>query len=61
MKIKIISDGTPNGTKIVNAETGEHIENVRGIIWKCSVGHLAEVILDMINIPAEIQGNTIKD
>jgi len=28
MKIKIVSDGTPNGSKIVNAETGERIEHI---------------------------------
>jgi hypothetical protein len=61
MKVKIISDGTSKGTKIINAETGETIENVRGATWKCSVGHLAEVILDMINIPVEIEGKTIKE
>jgi hypothetical protein len=37
MKIKIISDGTVVGTKIVNAETGELIENVISVDWKISV------------------------
>lgn len=31
MRIKIVSDGTVGGSKVVNAETGEQIENVRGI------------------------------
>jgi hypothetical protein len=28
MRIKLVSDGTPRGTKVVNAETGEEIEHV---------------------------------
>jgi hypothetical protein len=31
MKIKIKSDGTVDGTKITNAETGEAIDNVRAM------------------------------
>jgi hypothetical protein len=33
MKLKIISDGTYLGTKVVNAATGEAIENVTSIRW----------------------------
>lgn len=31
MKLKIISDGTLMGTKIVNADTGEAVENVTAL------------------------------
>lgn len=27
MKVKITTDGTPLGTKIIDTETGEHLEN----------------------------------
>ena len=32
MKIKIISDGTKDGTQVVNAETGERIELVQKVL-----------------------------
>lgn len=34
MKLKIISDGTSAGTKVVNAETGEELKNVVRIQWE---------------------------
>lgn len=33
MTIKIVSDGTKAGTMIVNAETGELLENVTAVVW----------------------------
>ena len=32
MKLKIVSDGTISGTKVVNAETGESIDNVQSFV-----------------------------
>lgn len=37
MKLKVISDGTAQGTKVVNAETGEELENVFGVQWSLDV------------------------
>ena len=34
MKLKVISDGTSRGTKIVNAATGEVVENVRAFTFE---------------------------
>lgn len=34
MKVKITSDGTPRGTRLVCAETGETIEQVGEIVWR---------------------------
>lgn len=31
MKIKIVSNGSPQGTSVIDAETGELIDNVTGI------------------------------
>jgi len=40
MKIRIESDGTATGTKVVNAETGQAISGVRSIHWDLEVGEL---------------------
>ncbi len=56
MKIKIISDGIGTNTKIINAETGEIIEGVTSIKWKCSVNKLATATLTFINIPVDVEG-----
>ena len=33
MRVKIISDGKPTGTLIIDAETGEIVKNVRNVKW----------------------------
>lgn len=33
MKIKIVSDGTPKGTRVNNAETGELLTGVLAVEW----------------------------
>jgi hypothetical protein len=44
MKLKIVCDGNAHSTQIVNAETGEPVENVMGI----------EVSIDSFNVEAVI-------
>jgi hypothetical protein len=60
MKIKIISNGIATGTKVINEETGEHLEGVTEIIWRCKVKEFAEVELKLINIPVEVIGKLKK-
>ncbi len=47
MKLKIISDGTKPGTRIVNAETNEEIEDIRSIAWSIDAknGYPAECVI----------------
>jgi len=33
MEIKIISDGTPYGTKVINKETGETLDLIEHVSW----------------------------
>ena len=44
MKLKILSEGTGATTKVVNAETGELVENVLGL----------EISMDAFNLEAAI-------
>ena len=53
MKVKIISDGTPRGTKLVNAETGEKLEGVTSVEWHISVDRLSEAVIMMRGVPIE--------
>ncbi len=59
MKIKIISGGDPMfGTKIINAETGEAIEDVISIKWEIDAHNLAKATLEFLRTPVEIIGET---
>ena len=44
MKLKIVSEGTPETTKLVSAETGEEIEDILSI----------EISMDAFNVEAAI-------
>lgn len=41
MKLKIVSDGTSEGTNVINAETGERIELVSHIDISIDAGDIA--------------------
>ena len=62
MKIKIISDGTMLGTKIVDEETGKELSFVRKVEWTLDLNaqppwnRLATCKLEMFNVPVELVG-----
>lgn len=57
MKIKIISDGFPHNTKVVNAETGESIDGVTYIQWTCDARDgIATLVLLLSDIAVEVIG-----
>ena len=43
MKLKIESDGTMGGTRVVEASTGEPVEGVREVTWDWERGYPARV------------------
>jgi hypothetical protein len=57
MKVKLISDGTFIGTKVVDAETGELVEGVAGIEW-CLTNYAEPAVLTLhfIDMPVELSG-----
>jgi hypothetical protein len=56
VKIKIVSDGTPSGTQVVNEATGEKLERITAIEWRISTNNFAEAIITFRNIPIETVG-----
>ena len=56
MRIKIVSDGTVHGTKIVNEDTGELLSGVQQVHWKVQAGDsvFAEATIHVINVPVEM-------
>lgn len=35
MKLKIVSDGTPGKTAVINEATGEPLDGIHSISWEC--------------------------
>ncbi len=57
IKLKIVSDGTPHGTKIVDQESGKELNNVKSIFWCISAdGTYTNAAVEFTNIPVEIAG-----
>lgn len=60
MKLKIISDGTNAGTKLVNAETGEMVNLISKITWGAMANEaLTTASVELFNIPVEITTKAI--
>jgi hypothetical protein len=45
VKLKIVSDGTPRGTKVRDADTGREIDDVREVRWRLKSGQPAEAMI----------------
>jgi hypothetical protein len=58
MKIKITSDGTPAGTRVVNLDTGEDLSKwVTSVSWEHSaVGDMPIATLSLIAAQVEVVG-----
>ena len=56
MKIEILSDGTSAGTKVVNADTKEPIENIAKITWTITAPDIAQVRITFSDISIVASG-----
>ena len=54
MKLKIISDGTNTGTKLIDEDTGEMIHGISKLTWEVNVENFTtKVGVEFFNIPVE--------
>jgi hypothetical protein len=53
-KLKIISDGTTAGTRVIDLETGETINGIQMITWTCSDIGQPEVLVSISGVECEI-------
>lgn len=53
--------GTKGCVQIINAETGEIVENVVGIKWECAVGDLARAEIKLIGTECEVDRILMKE
>lgn len=54
MKVKIVSDGTFEGTSVVDVDTGDKLENVRAVRWGGAEHSGCVVWLELSDVPAEL-------
>ena len=54
MRIKILSDGSPTGTRLVDAESGEPVHGVTSIEWAHKAGELVYAVVEFHSLPVEI-------
>lgn len=47
MELKIISDGTSDGTKVEDWKTGEVLEGVTNVEWSIGVGEIAVAKIEL--------------
>ncbi|MFQ5916340.1 MAG: hypothetical protein ACE5I0_00855 [Candidatus Binatia bacterium] len=56
MRLKVVSDGHPRNTKVINEDTGEAVEGVSSLEWKIDRNNLATVTMRVESGEAEIVG-----
>ena len=56
IQLKIISDGTAGGTRVVDADTGRIISRVISATWTADLREntISRATLELINIPVEL-------
>ena len=55
MRLKIISDGTTRGTKVIDEETGERIGLIQDIVWSANADKtITECTIKLAKVPVEI-------
>jgi len=56
MEIKLISDGTGPNTRIVNADTGEEIENITDIKFEISAKDLvSKAVITFVKVGCDLK------
>lgn len=50
MKLQIVSDGTPRGTKVTDEE-GRFLERVQSIHWEIRQGSFSHVTIELLDVP----------
>lgn len=56
MRLRITSDGTPYGTRVVDAGTGAPVENVLSVSWRADVDRvtaLVEILAPAVEVEAD--------
>lgn len=54
-RFKIVSDGSINGTRVVDLETGEVLPNVESVTWDAGVGQVPRATITLIGLPVELE------
>jgi hypothetical protein len=58
VRLRIVSDGNPRGTRVENVETGEALERVRSVRWKADVnGGPAIAVIECMSIHVDVIGD----
>jgi len=60
-RYKIVSDGTPAGTKVYDLKTGERVEHVKEAVWTLNVDDFfAEAHIVLFPVAVEVIGGSDK-
>lgn len=60
MRLKVVSDGTPSGSRVVDAWTGETVEGVECVELKISAMDVPRATFHCVSVPVEIEAGELK-
>lgn len=55
MKLRIVSDGTPVGSR-VETEDGVPVDGVMAVAWTIEAGQMARAVVTLLRVPVELVG-----
>jgi len=55
--IRIVSDGTPKGTRLVDTESGEPVDAlIKSVYWEITAENDARATVELVSVEADVEG-----
>lgn len=61
IRLRVVSDGSRTGTKVINAETGEGIAGVIAAQWSANAGHAPVLSLKVMGAAVDFGGFSVEE
>lgn len=58
MRLRIISKGFGQATRVINAETGDEVEMVTAVEWRCTAMGVAEANIELLGVEVDLMGES---
>lgn len=59
MKLRIVSDGTVEGTRVVD-ERGRRVQNVMAVNWTIGLGGIGTAVIAIKDVPVDLKSNVVQ-
>lgn len=54
LNLKLVSNGMPAGTHLIDIDTGKEISNIAAIDWSIRPNQMADCTINLLDLPVEV-------